>query len=191
MLSDLFDLIEAAPLASISHVALILLFLVFVIQNYRPVISLIKAVIGKKEEPDNSNKLPPEAEEEPETDKKKETTVRQFIRAYSLPSIFIDLNHDIIAINKEFERMTGFVEDEVVGLDLSVVIPETHAHLHKHYVEEYIKGITKDYNIRIVNKSRPIEIKTKGDGNIKVLLKVTYINNGIKGFLGAFIPYAK
>lgn len=176
--------------ATLSHVALILLFLVFIVQNYKKVSKLIRPFFSK-EQPDGTKSQENTCDRcaQPNVEraidgKKAESTIRQFVKASMVPTIFINFEHEIIAINDDFEKLTGYTDQEIVGLDLSVIVPDRWCHMHSHFVKEYLDGVEHDYNIRIVNKTRPIEVKTKDGNNIKVMLKVNLIANGVRGFLG-------
>lgn len=53
--------------------------------------------------------------------------------------VTIDESHRILFFNKAAEAMFGFTKDEVIGQDLSLIIPSPHKERHKEYVRRYVE----------------------------------------------------
>ncbi|MGQ9655934.1 MAG: two-component system sensor histidine kinase NtrB, partial [Thermodesulfobacteriota bacterium] len=53
--------------------------------------------------------------------------------------VTIDESHRILFFNKAAEAMFGFTKEEVIGQDLSLIIPSPHKERHKEYVRRYVE----------------------------------------------------
>ncbi len=53
--------------------------------------------------------------------------------------VTIDESHRILFFNKAAEAMFGFTKEEVIGQDLSLIIPPPHKERHKDYVRRYVE----------------------------------------------------
>jgi len=53
--------------------------------------------------------------------------------------VTIDESHRIVFFNKAAEEMFGYSKEEVMGRDLSIIIPRPHKDKHKEYVRRYVE----------------------------------------------------
>ncbi|MEJ5377311.1 MAG: PAS domain S-box protein [bacterium] len=53
--------------------------------------------------------------------------------------VTIDESHRIVFFNKAAEAMFGFSKEEVLGEDLSIIIPPPHKQVHRQYVQRYVE----------------------------------------------------
>ncbi len=64
---------------------------------------------------------------------------RQMVETASDAVITINQNHEIVYLNRAAEKLFGYRRSEVLGGDLSVILPEEHRKNHRHYVERYVR----------------------------------------------------
>jgi two-component system sensor kinase FixL len=64
---------------------------------------------------------------------------RQMVDDASDAVVTINEHHEIVYFNDMAERMFGYEREEVIGGDLSFILPTEHRKNHRHYVERYIK----------------------------------------------------
>lgn len=53
--------------------------------------------------------------------------------------VTIDESHRILFFNKAAEAMFGYSKEEILGQDLSIIIPPPHKEVHREYVQRYVK----------------------------------------------------
>ncbi len=79
-----------------------------------------------------------------------EKLVWDVLESISDAIVTIDENHNILMCNRAAEEMFGYRGSEVIGKDVSVLIPDPHQSVHHQYVERYIStGVS-----RVIGKSR-------------------------------------
>lgn len=88
--------------------------------------------------------------------------------------ITIDSEGWIIAANSSAERMFGYAKDELVGGNISILIPSPHDVDHDSYVERYIATGVK----RIIGLVRELEGKRKNGEVFPIELSVSEIPTG-------------
>lgn len=62
---------------------------------------------------------------------------RQIVETAELAVVTINENHEVVYMNPAAEKMFGYAREEIMGGDLSPLIPEEHRSRHRHYVERY------------------------------------------------------
>ena len=80
--------------------------------------------------------------------------------------VTIDEEHKVLVCNKAAEEMFGYKREELIGQDVSPVIPNPHQSIHRDYVERYLNtGIPRVigkarecYGLRKDGTSFPVEI---------------------------------
>jgi len=80
--------------------------------------------------------------------------------------VTIDEEHKVLICNRAAEEMFGYKREEIVGQDVSPIIPNPHQNIHRDYVERYLStGIPRVigkarecYGLRRDGSSFPVEI---------------------------------
>jgi len=79
-----------------------------------------------------------------------EKLVWDVLESISDAIVTIDENHNILMCNKAAEEMFGYSCSEIIGEDVSILIPSPHQSVHHQYVERYMStGVS-----RVIGKSR-------------------------------------
>jgi len=102
----------------------------------------------------------------------------------SIGFIFVDEGHLIKVFNPAAEEIFGYTAEEIIGADLSLLIPPDEATRHHFYVEQYREQRGLKKVSRAVGKTRPRMIKKANGQTETVMLSVTDVKNGISGFVG-------
>ncbi|GLI35160.1 two-component system sensor histidine kinase NtrB [Desulforhabdus amnigena] len=79
-----------------------------------------------------------------------ETLVWDILESVTDAVITIDEDHKVLLCNKAAEKMFGYKCSEIVGQDVSPLIPNPHQAIHREYVERYIETGTP----RVIGKFR-------------------------------------
>lgn len=86
-----------------------------------------------------------------------ETLVWDVLESITDAIVTIDGNHRVVMCNKAAEEMFGYGSTEMIGNDLSFLIPEPHHEVHRGYVDRYIdSGVA-----RVIGKSRECMIMSR------------------------------
>ena len=64
---------------------------------------------------------------------------RTIVETAELGVVTINENHEVIYLNRAAEKMFGYDRAEILGGDLSPLIPSEHRARHRHYVERYVR----------------------------------------------------
>ena len=64
---------------------------------------------------------------------------RSIVESAELGVVTINENHEVVYLNQAAERMFGYERAEILGGDLSPLIPSEHRERHRHYVERYVR----------------------------------------------------
>lgn len=91
--------------------------------------------------------------------------------------VTIDEEHKVLICNRAAEEMFGYKREEIVGKDVSPIIPNPHQNIHRDYVERYLNtgvprviGKSREcYGLRKDGSSFPVEIAysvSKTGGNL-------------------------
>ncbi|MCB2227243.1 MAG: PAS domain S-box protein [Desulfarculaceae bacterium] len=64
---------------------------------------------------------------------------RTIVETAELGVVTINENHEVIYLNPAAEKMFGYDRAEILGGDLSPLIPSEHRERHRHYVERYVR----------------------------------------------------
>lgn len=177
-----FSFLSMLNWTTLSHVLVIAVFLVFIIKNSESAVRIVKAFIKQPPPPPS-----PGGEADHVYKAKALLMIKQFIKAATSPAIWIDTDHQILFINDAFEDAFGYAETELVGLDLSVMLPDRYKTLHKHFVKDYIDRLSHGTTFRNVNRNHVIDVVTK-NGEVRCTATVTFVQNGVSGFFGILEP---
>jgi two-component system sensor kinase FixL len=92
--------------------------------------------------------------------------------------VTIDENHRVLVCNKAAEEMFGYSYEEIIGKDVSPLIPDPHNDIHQGYVERYIEtGIA-----RVIGKAPRECIGRRRDGST-FPIEISYSASSTKGRL--------
>lgn len=64
---------------------------------------------------------------------------RQIVETAELGVVTINENHEVVYLNAAAEAMFGYSRQEIMGGDLSPLIPSEHRQGHRNYVERYVR----------------------------------------------------
>jgi two-component system sensor kinase FixL len=64
---------------------------------------------------------------------------RQIVETAELGVVTINENHEVVYMNAAAEAMFGYGRQEIMGGDLSPLIPSEHRERHRNYVERYVR----------------------------------------------------
>jgi PAS domain S-box-containing protein len=64
---------------------------------------------------------------------------RRIVETASDAVVTINQNHEVVYMNQAAERLFGYRRSEILGGDLSPLIPSEHRANHRHYVERYVR----------------------------------------------------
>ena len=64
---------------------------------------------------------------------------RSIVETAELGVVTINENHEVVYLNPAAERMFGYSRQEIMGGDVSPLIPSEHRERHRHYVERYVR----------------------------------------------------
>lgn len=102
----------------------------------------------------------------------------------SMDSVIIINNHGVVEFfNNAAQRMWGFSQDEVVGKNVSMLMPKEFADVHNDKIEKYIKTGVKN----IIDIGREVPIRKKDTSQKKVFLYVVETKIGEESKFTGFI----
>ncbi|MCF8033960.1 MAG: PAS domain S-box protein [Desulfarculaceae bacterium] len=64
---------------------------------------------------------------------------RSIVESAELGVVTINEHHEVVYLNQAAEKMFGYDRVEILGGDLSPLIPSEHRQRHRHYVERYVR----------------------------------------------------
>lgn len=64
---------------------------------------------------------------------------RQIVETAGDAVVTINENHEVVYMNRAAEKMFGFAREELLGGDLTPLIPDEHKASHRHYVLRYLR----------------------------------------------------
>jgi two-component system, chemotaxis family, CheB/CheR fusion protein len=110
-----------------------------------------------------------------------EARIRAVIDGVADAIITIDENQVIRSLNKATTKMFGYAPGELLGHDVSMLMPEPHASQHAFYIKNYIRsGVS-----RIIGVGREVEARRKDGALFPVELMVSEIRHeGERLFIG-------
>lgn len=110
-----------------------------------------------------------------------------FLNASPWGILVVDQTFHIVFVNKTFERMSGYVVEELMGRHLHYVMPKSDRKVHTQHEIEYIKA---PYD-RIGNHGLNPRILCKGGEIVEVEISISPTRIGGKGFFFASIRERK
>ncbi len=95
--------------------------------------------------------------------------------------VTIDQQGQIVSANPATARLFGFAENDLVGRNVSVLMPEPHASRHNDYIAEYLRTGTA----KIIGATREVTGKRRDGGTFPLELSVSEMwANGERVFTG-------
>ena len=112
-----------------------------------------------------------------------ETILRDILESVTDAVVTIDEDHKILMCNKAAEHLFGYECSEMVGKDVSPLIPPPHQGVHRQYVERYIEtGIP-----RVIGKSRECFAQAKDGKSFPVEISYSASKTGGRLYFTAVI----
>lgn len=97
--------------------------------------------------------------------------------------VTIDADHRIVVCNRAAEKMFGYKREELIGGDVSPIIPNPHQSLHRDYVERYLEtGIP-----RVIGKARECHGLRKDGTSFPVEISYSVSKTGERFYFTAVI----
>lgn len=103
-----------------------------------------------------------------------EEKMKQLIETAIDPILTINKKGIIQSINTATITLTGYTEKELVGSNISMIMPEPYRSHHDNYLEKYLRTRSKN----IIGSSREVATLTKDGEQIPVSLSISEINVG-------------
>lgn len=100
-----------------------------------------------------------------------------------VPIAVITYNSKFFLVNNSFCELTNFTKDEVLGENISLVIPENKRKLHKSLEKKYLLSPTK----RVIRHGDNPVLLTKERSKIEVTIDLSYITYDGKLYMTTYI----
>ena len=97
--------------------------------------------------------------------------------------ITIDSKGTVVSANKATERLLGWSEEELIGKNVNMLVPEPHHSAHDNYIQRYLD--TRE--ARIIGKGREVEALHKNGDKVDIRLGIGHVKIAGKDFFVAFI----
>eukprot|EP01095_Lingulamoeba_sp_RSL-Kostka_P000593 TRINITY_DN1086_c0_g1_i1.p1 TRINITY_DN1086_c0_g1~~TRINITY_DN1086_c0_g1_i1.p1 ORF type:complete len:777 (+),score=195.33 TRINITY_DN1086_c0_g1_i1:63-2333(+) len=102
-------------------------------------------------------------------------------------AVIADKECYITSVNKELCKMTGYTKEELVGKNVTILMPSVIAHSHAGYVNTYLNT----GNRRLIGKPRKLSIMKKDKTTIEAIIIINELNQGFKNYFFATFSEAK
>ena len=96
----------------------------------------------------------------------------ELIRTATDAVVFVDVKGSIQRVNPAGERMFGYAEDELVGNNVSMLMPEPHASEHDRYLQRYLETGEG----RIIGRVRALTARRRDGREFPIELSVTELS---------------
>ncbi len=100
-----------------------------------------------------------------------EEKMQQTVETAVDPIITINDKGIVQTANSATTRLLGYAAEEMVGVNITLIMPEPHPSNHDNYIKNYIRTKTK----KIIGNSREVSARTKSGELIPVVLSVSEI----------------
>ncbi len=107
-----------------------------------------------------------------------ESRVQAIVDTAALPIITINENGIICSVNQATTKMLGYRQDELIGENICLIVPEPHGKIHDTYIKSYLKTGVK----KIIGKGRELEAQGKDGHRIPIHLSVSEFKEGSTRF---------
>ncbi len=97
--------------------------------------------------------------------------------------ITIDSEGTVVSANKATERLLGWAEEELLGKNVNMLVPEPHHSNHDNYIQRYLK--TRE--ARIIGTGREVEALHKNGDRVDIRLGIGHVKIAGRDFFVAFI----
>jgi PAS domain S-box-containing protein len=102
----------------------------------------------------------------------KEKYWREIINSTLDAIIVINADGKILSFNQGAELMLGYVSDDIIGQNISTIVPEPYKQEHDAYISNYLKT----GNAHVIGKEREFEVVKKDMGTLPISLRVTQMS---------------
>ncbi len=90
---------------------------------------------------------------------------------------------DIEFFNKAAEKLWGYTQEEIIGKNVRILMPEAHAHQHDTYINNYLQTGTA----KVTGSGRKLEALTKSGQKVPINLTISESKIGDKSLFTAFL----
>lgn len=112
-----------------------------------------------------------------------EERIRKIVETAIDPIITIDIHGIVCSMNSATTKLLGYLESELVGYNIAIIMPEPYHSEH----DQYIKNYLNTRNRKIIGKSREVRARSKSGEIIPVTLSVSEIIVGEEHFFTGII----
>ncbi len=88
--------------------------------------------------------------------------------------VSINQNHEVVFMNRAAEDLFGYQRDEILGGDLSPLIPSEHRERHRHYVERYVRTRKN----RLIGHVVEAEAERRDGGRVPISISFSVADSG-------------
>lgn len=88
--------------------------------------------------------------------------------------VSINQNHEVVFMNRAAEALFGYRRDEMLGGDLSPLIPSEHRERHRHYVERYVRT----RKARLIGHVAQVEAERRDGSRVPISISFSVAESG-------------
>lgn len=99
---------------------------------------------------------------------------REILDTASDAVVSANQNHEVVYMNRAAEKLFGYQRSEMLGRDLSPLIPTEHRQQHRHYLERYVRT----RQARLMGHSAQVEAEHRDGSRVPISISFSVAENG-------------
>lgn len=99
---------------------------------------------------------------------------REILDTASDAVVSANQNHEVVYMNRAAEKLFGYQRSEMLGRDLSPLIPTEHRQQHRHYLERYVRT----RQARLMGHSAQVEAERRDGSRVPISISFSVAENG-------------